>query len=83
MFELLSVLLRLPLVQLLLPLQIVIPLLLLLRRLQTEILLTLLLIQLVVVNLDPLCLALILFGLADLPDLSLRHGVLLSHEHLL
>jgi hypothetical protein len=81
--ELVSVLLDFPFVQLLLSPDVVAPLFVLLRALDAEVLLPLILIQLVVMDLDTLCLVLVLITLCDRPHLSLRNGIFLGLNHFL
>ena len=76
-------LLYLPFVHLLLSPDVVVPLFVLLRALDAEVLLPLILIQLVVMDLDTLCLVLVLITLWDRPNLSLRYGVFLGLNHFL
>ena len=63
--ELVSVLLDLPFVHFILSPDVVVPLFVLLRTLDAEVLLPLILIQLVVMDLDSLCLVLVLVTLSD------------------
>ena len=63
--ELVGVLLDLPFVHLLLPPDVIVPLFVLLRAFDTEVLLPLILVQLVVMDLDTLCLVLVLITLWD------------------
>lgn len=76
-------LLDLPFVHLLLSLDVVVPLFVLLRALDAEVLLPLILVQLVVMDLDTLCLVFVLITLWDGPNLSLRYGVFLGLNHFL
>ena len=81
--KLVGVLLDLPFVHLLLPPDVVVSLFVLLRALDAEVLLPLILVQLIVMDLDSLCLVLVLITLWDGPNLSLRDGIFLSLNHFL